>query len=78
METKQKLQMINEIKRIERELYLKRSQLASDEAMEHDTGIYQGLDPEEWRDVFSKLIKQIGLLSTGGNSVEDIRRERQR
>ena len=78
METARKLQMINEIKQIERELYLKRSQLASDEAMEYDTGKYQKLDPKEWREVFSKLIEQIGLLSVGGDSVEEIRKERQR
>jgi len=35
MEEEQKLQMINEIKRIERELYLKRSELAAAEAMKH-------------------------------------------
>ena len=28
--------------------------------------------------MFSKLIEQIGLSSTGGNSVEDVRMERQR
>lgn len=78
MEKEQKLQLFNEIKQIERELYLKRSQLASAEAMEPDAGIYEGLDPEEWKKVFSQLIEEIGRLSTGGNSVEDIKRERER
>jgi hypothetical protein len=78
MEKEQKLQIVNEIKRIERELYLKRSQLASAEAMEPEEGVYEGLDSEEWKKVFSELIEQIGRLSTGGNSVEDIRKERER
>ena len=78
MEKEQKLQLFNEIKQIERELYLKRSQLASAEAMEPDAGIYEGLDPEEWKTVFSQLIEKIGRLSTGGNSVEDIKSERER
>ena len=73
----EKLQMINEIKQIERKLYLKRSQLAAVEAMAHDIDAYKGLDTEEWNRIFSRWIEQIGQLSTGGNSVEDIRRERQ-
>lgn len=78
MEKERKIQMFNEIKRIERELYLKRSQLASAEAMRPEAGVYEGLDPEEWKKVFSQLIEEIGRLSDGGNSVEDIRRERER
>lgn len=78
VEKEQKLQLFNEIKQIERELYLKRSRFASVEAMEPDAGIYEGLDPEEWKKVFSQLIEEIGRLSTGGNSVEDIKRERER
>ena len=78
MEQEQILNLINEIKRIERELYLKRSQLASAEAMLDDTGIYKGLDPAEWKQVFSRCIEQVGQLSIGGNSVQDIAAERQR
>jgi len=78
MEKEQKLRMFNEIKRMERELYLKRSQLAAVEAMEPEAGVYEGLDPDEWKKVFSQLIEEIGRLSTGGNSVEDIRRQRER
>ena len=41
--------------------------------------IHKGLSIEEWKRVFSQLIEQIGLHTTaGGNSVEDIRRERER
>ena len=82
MEKEQKLQMISEIKRIERELYLKKSQLAAAEAQEYGVTspslIAEGLDTKEWKKVFSELIEKIGLSSTGGNSVEDIRIERQR
>jgi hypothetical protein len=78
MEKEQRLQMLNEIRQIERDLYLKKSQLASAEAMKPEAGVYEGLDPEEWKKVFSQLIEEIGRLSAGGNSVEDIRRERER
>jgi|GEM_PF-3595154 len=44
MEEEQKLKMINEIKRIERELYLKRSHLAAAKAMEQDASAREGLD----------------------------------
>ena len=80
----QKLQIINEIKQIERELYLKKSKLASDEAMEYGTTKMQpslsgaGLDYHQLKDIFLKLIEKIGKSSTGGNSVEDINIERQR
>ncbi|MFQ5976461.1 MAG: hypothetical protein ACE5J5_09135 [Candidatus Hydrothermarchaeales archaeon] len=36
------------------------------------------LAAEEWKKVFSELIKTIGRSSIGGDSVEDIRMERQR
>ena len=78
MEKEEKLQILNEIKRVERELYLKRSQLAAVEAMEPEMDEYAGLDPEKWKKVFSDLIAEIGQLSTGGDSVEDIRKERER
>ena len=39
--------------------------------------IHKELSTEEWKRVFSQLIEQIGLHTpAGGNSVEDIRRER--
>lgn len=78
MEQEQRLNLINEIKQIERELYLKRSQLTASEETKGGTGIYQGLDPTEWKQAFSRCIEQIGALSKGGNSVEDVSAERQR
>jgi len=33
---------------------------------------------EEWKKAISELIKLIGQSSTGGDSVEDIRKERDR
>jgi hypothetical protein len=77
MERKQKLSLINEIKQIERELYLKRSQLASSEELS-GTGIHKGLNTAEWVQMFSHYIEEIGRLSAGGNSVEDVAVERQR
>ena len=78
MELQQKLEILNEIKRIERELYLKKSQLASAEAMEHDASVYEGLDKNKWKKVFSQCIEEVGLYSRGGNSIEDIKMERRR
>ena len=82
MKEKEKLQMIDEIKRIERELYLKKSQLAAAEAREYGVTSPslpdQGLDAKEWKKLFSELIEKIGVSSAGGNSVEDIKGERQR
>lgn len=74
MKEEQKLQMINEIKQIERELYLKRSQLASTETIDDIPVPAYGLDHRLWK----ALIKDIGKLSIGGNSIEDIRRVRQK
>ena len=78
MAKEQRLQILNEIKQIERELYLKRSQLASVDAMSPEAGVYEGSDPEERKKVFSQLIKEIERLSTGGDSVEEIKRQRHR
>lgn len=54
--------------------YLKRSQLASSE----EDGPYQGNDPTEWKQIFSRCIEEVGRLSAGGNSVEDVASERDR
>ena len=77
MEQEQRLNLINEIKQIERELYLKRSQLASSEGTDNSS-IYHGLNPAEMKQVFSRCIEEIGQVSSGGNSVEDVAAERQR
>ena len=82
MDAKKKLELIEEIKRIERELYLKKSKLASIEAMEYDTTlpslVGNELNSEEWQKTISKLIRLIGQSSIGGDSVEDVRKEREK
>lgn len=82
MEEKERIQLIEEIKQLERELYLKKSKLASKEAMEYGatftTLIGSGVRVEEWKKAITKLIDLIGMHSTGGNSVEDVQKERER
>ncbi|MFN3135456.1 MAG: hypothetical protein ACK44H_07805 [Candidatus Kryptonium sp.] len=79
MKTEDKLRMIEEIKRLETELYLKRSKLASIEAMESELSpVGEGLKAGDWKKVFSELINLIGAHSTGGDSVEDTRKEREK
>lgn len=82
VEAKKKLEIIEEIKRIERELYLKKSKLTSIEAMEYGVTlpslIGSGLNIEEWKKAISELTRLIGQSSAGGDSVEDVRRERER
>jgi len=68
-------QMVEEIKQIERELYLKRSRLSAYKLMmqkENDT------EYEDLKKKFDELIEEMGQLSTGGNSVDDIKKERGR
>ncbi|RKZ25071.1 hypothetical protein DRQ20_05855 [bacterium] len=67
-----KMALIEEIKKIERELYVKKSELASLEVMENG----ESGETEDLKMVFEKIIKNIGKYSCGGNSVEDIRRMR--
>jgi len=78
MEQEQRNNLINEIKQIERELYLKRSQLASSQDEAAEAGVYKGLDPAKWKQIFSRCIEEVGRLSAGGNSVEDVALERER
>jgi alcohol dehydrogenase class IV len=68
MEDKEREQLIEEIRKLERELYLKRSKLRE----------LVGVDVKELERVIDELISQIGMISIGGNSVEDIRVERGR
>jgi len=77
METHQKTNLLEEIKRLERELYLKRSKLAleGEEVYSSDS---EKINLEEWKKIFRKLISAIGKNSIGGNSVEDIKVERNR
>ena len=82
MEDKQKLQFIEEIKQLERELYLKKSKLASAEDMEYSITpsslVGSGAGVEEWKKAITNLINLIGMHSSGGNSVEDVHKERDR
>ncbi|HGJ65246.1 TPA: hypothetical protein ENS27_07630 [bacterium] len=78
MEREQKLKMINEIKILERELYQKKSRLSVIESTDQEIEADKILDSEEWKRIFSRLIKRTGELSIGGDSVEDIKRERER
>jgi predicted nuclease with TOPRIM domain len=73
-----KLKLIKEINRLERELAAKKAQLA---ALEGKNSLLEQLkkrSPEEWQREFDDLIKEIGKHSSGGDSVEDQRRERER
>lgn len=83
MDEKKKLEIINEVKQIDREFYLKKSKLASIEAMEygglsHSSSLENSLDTTKWKKAISELITLIGKKSVGGDSVEDIRKERER
>jgi hypothetical protein len=50
--------------------------------MEYDLSkpspLVEEMDAQGWQKVFSELIEEIGHLSTGGDSVEEIRKERDR
>jgi hypothetical protein len=81
MRDEQGIKLADEVKRIERELYLKKSQLAATQAREQHTDlgvVGVTLDASEFKQAFSKIIEEVGLQTEGGNSVEDIARERQR
>jgi len=60
MEKELKLEMIKEIKQLERELYLKRSRLSAIEVMESDTDDADRLlSPKEWKgDTLWKRVKK--------------------
>ena len=74
MLNEQKMQMLRDIRRIERELYLKKSQFSSAETMEDMDAEKSDRDPASWK----VLIAEVGRLSAGGDSVDDVRRERRR
>jgi len=82
MEEKEKAQFVEEIKQLERELYIKKSKLASKEAMgsgvPRPSLIGTGVRVEEWKKAITELINLIGMHSSGGNSVEDVQKERER
>jgi len=71
------LKLIKEINRLERELAIKKARLAALDAKESTLKQLKKLSPEEWKQEFDDLIKKIGECSSGGNSVEDQRKERE-
>ena len=75
MKQDQELLLINEIKNIEQQLYQKQSELTSYRHMNNAKDL--GTDTEAWKKEFSDIIKNIEKLSSGGNSVEDVNKERQ-
>jgi len=82
MTEKQRTQLARDITRAERELRAKRERLATIEERKRnreqpDTSEEAAL-VEKRRRALHRLIESIGALSKGGNSVEDIRRERDR
>jgi len=85
MEEQEKLEIIDEIKRIERELYVKKSRLAATEANNLFVNIGLNHIQREPLKLSSKLLKEftellenIRLCSSGGSSIEDIQQERER
>jgi hypothetical protein len=85
MEEQEKLEIIDEIKRIERELYVKKSRLAATEANNLFVNIglnYIQREPlklsSQLLKEFTELLENIRLSSIGGSSIEDIQKERER
>ena len=85
MEEQEKLEIIDEIKRIERELYVKKSRLAATEA--NNLFVSIGLNHIQREPLklssqllkeFTELLENIRLCSSGGSSIEDIQEERER
>ncbi len=75
MTDEEKHKLLLEIKELERAIFRKRSQLASQEARKLAEHIHP-LHPKDWKEIFSYIREKIGLLSVGGDSVEEIRKER--
>jgi hypothetical protein len=79
MEREEKAQLIEEIK-MEKEFYLKKSKLASEETMNYgELEPYpHALNIEDLKKDIEDLISLIGAHFKGGNSVEDVKQERER
>jgi hypothetical protein len=73
-------ELLEQIRRLERELFLKKSQLAAAKRGEpvFSTLLGEGLDPANWQKIFRELREKVGMFSKGGSSVEDVHRERDR
>ena len=80
MTVEEKQKLIEEMRELEEQLRQKRRDLAAQEALERAIARAHSHVREEkdWMAVFSKHIEQMGKLSCGGNSVEDVRAERTR
>jgi hypothetical protein len=82
MEDRQRLELVQEIKELERKLYLKKSKLASAVGRgthsRRRTSVARDASVEEWKKAMAELIALIGKHSKGGNSEEDVRMERNR
>ena len=80
MEREEKTWLIEEIKKLEREVYLKKSKLASEEAMNYGESKHHphDLNIEDLKKNIEDLISLIGAHSKGGNSVDDVKQERER
>ncbi|OGP60311.1 MAG: hypothetical protein A2V67_07015 [Deltaproteobacteria bacterium RBG_13_61_14] len=74
----EKISLLDEINRLEKELIIKKSQLASAGNEKHPLPQPPKRSPREQKQRWDRLIKRIGELSSGGDSVEDQRRERER
>jgi hypothetical protein len=80
MERWKKTRLIEEIKKLERELYLKKSKLSSEETMNYGElePYSHALNIEDLKKDIEDLISLIGAHFKGGNGVEDVRQERER
>jgi hypothetical protein len=76
----ERLRLIGEIQRLEESLSDKIHQLAAEETRTTSRPAVRPKrrTPEAHRKAVMRLIRQVGGLSKGGDSVEDMRRERSR
>ena len=72
----ERLNLIREISRLERELLLKKGKLAQAQSRKKEQAAFKRMSIRDWEKEFADLIEQISRHSRGGNSVEDVRKER--
>lgn len=79
MTVEEKQRLIEEMQELEEQLRQKRRDLAAHEALERAIARANEYKYEkDWRAELDALIREMGTLSRGGNSVEDIWAERSR
>ena len=78
MTRSQKLQLLQDIGRLEKELLIKKRALAAVQERRHSPKKSKKSGESDPQKVLARLVKRVGELSSGGNSVEDQRRERER